>query len=419
MRFDSIDSSTRTKPFTELDMTFERIPYDWESRKEWLQMPFPLEEYQMRIAKVRQEMSREGLDALLIYGAPGLLNGDVRWISNFITAVGNTVVVLPREGAPMLTTNSILHSAPMHSFVHQTWIEDVRPAHLPGTVKDPEGIGKHVCRFLQERKLENGRIGLVGEMFFAAPILDELRAKLPRAELVSGARTYMTAKQIKSHREIAVMEQVGMATAAGLEAVMELARPGVSELELSAAAHQAVAGMADWVVHCMIASGPRSGLKHLYPSPRKLEDGDMVFLDLGAHYQGYNTDTARTFCAGTIGKRQREVLQCGLDMFEAALEAAKPGVRVAELQHIAQSIAEECGYGEHYWPTGFGHGIGTNIAELPDLHWKSETVLQPGHVFALEPMIVIHGFGCGVIEDQILITETGARSLTPARRKLW
>ncbi|MBE9917904.1 aminopeptidase P family protein [Paenibacillus donghaensis] len=407
------------KQFTELDMSFDRVPYDWESREEWLQMPFPLEEYQLRIAKVRQEMVKNRLDALLIYGAPGWLNGDVRWISNFITALGSTVVVLPIEGEPMLTTNSIFHSAPMQSFVHQTWIKDVRPAHLPGTVKSPQGIGKHVVSFLQERKLENAHIGLVGEMFFAAPVLEDIRSKLPKAEFVSGSGAYLAAKQIKTPREIAVMEHAGKATAAGLEAAMDLAKPGVSELELSAAAHQAMAGMADWIGHCMIASGPRSGLKHLYPSQRKLEDGDMVFLDMGVHYQGYNTDTARTLCAGMIGKKQREVLQCGLDMFEAVLNAAKPGVRVTDLQDLAQSIAENSGYGEYYWPTGFGHGIGTNVAELPDLHWQSGTVLQAGHVFALEPMIVIHGFGCGVIEDQILITETGARSLTPARRKLW
>lgn len=294
-----------------------------------------------------------------------------------------------------------------------------RQAHLPGTVKNPEGIGKLICHFLQERKLENVQIGLVGEMFFPAAILGEIRSQLPAVKILSGTSAFWTVKQIKSPREIEIMEYAGKATAAGLEAVMGLAKPGVSELELSAAAHEAMAGMVDWIGHCMIASGSRSGLKHLYPTARILEDGDMVFMDIGVHYQGYHTDTARTLCAGSIGKKQREVLQCGLDMFESVLEAAKPGVRVSELQILAQSIAEDSGYGAHYLPTGFGHGIGTNIAELPDLHWNSETVLQPGHIFALEPMIVIHGFGCGVIEDQILITETGARSLTPARRKVW
>lgn len=408
-----------TRAFTKLDMSFDRVPYDWENRKEWLDMPFPIEEYQDRVVKVREEMVKQGLDAVLIYGAPDWLNGDVRWISNFITTVGNTVVGLANDGAPMLATDSILHSAPMHSFVHHTWIEDIRPSHLPGTVKDPKGIGEHVCRFLSEHKLENGRVGLVGERFFAGSVLQEVRAMLPNVKLVSAQLAFWSAKQIKSEREIAIIEYAGKATAAGLEAAMDLVKPGVSELELSAAAHYAMASGADWIGHCMIASGSRSGLKHLFPSPRKLEDGDMVFFDMGVHYQGYYTDTARTLCAGTIGQRQRKVLQCGLDMFDTALKAAGPGVRVADLQDLAQSVAEDAGFGEYYWPTGFGHGIGTNIAELPSLHWKSDTILQPGHVFALEPMIVIQGFGCGVMEDQILITKDGARSLTPAKKKVW
>jgi Xaa-Pro dipeptidase len=409
---------TRKEP-TKLDMSFSRVPFDWEHREQWLDMPFPIEEYETRVAKVREEMAKEGLDALLIYGAPGWLNGDVRWISNFLTVIGNTVVALPLEGEPMITTDSIFHSAPMHSFVHQTWIRDFRPSHLPGTVKDPEGIGKHVASFLEERRLDRARIGMVGERFFAASVLDEIRAKLPNVKLGSGTRPYWLAKEIKSPREIAIMEHAGRATAAGLEAAMDLAKPGVSELEMSAAAHEAMAGMADWVGHCMIVGGPRAGLKHLYPSPRKLEDGDMVFMDIGVHHQGYNTDTARTLCAGKVGQKQRAVLDCGLAMFEAVIDAAKPGVRVVELQDIAQAIADDCGFGEHYWPTGFGHGIGTNVAELPNLHWKSEAVLKPGHIFALEPMIVILGLGCGVMEDQILITETGCRSLTPAKKKVW
>jgi len=400
-------------------MSFDRIPYDWESREPWLDMPFPMDEYDARLARVRRMMAEAGFDALLIHGGPGFLNGDVRWISNFLSMIGNTVVVIPIDGAPMLTTDSILHSAPMHSFMHHTWIRDIRPGHLPGTVKDPMGIGRHVADFLQECKLDAGRLGLVGERFFPAPILNEVRTRLPQARLQSAGLAYWSVKQIKSAREIAVIEHAGRATAAGLEAAMDLARPGATELELSAAAHQAMAGLADSIGHCLIATGPRSGLKHLFPSPRKLEDGDMVFLDMGVHHQGYYTDTARTLCAGTVGPRQRQVLQCGLDMFEAVVAAAKPGVVIAELQDIAQGIAEDAGLGAHYWPTGFGHGIGTNIAELPSLHWKSEAVLQPGHVFALEPMIVIHGFGCGVIEDQILITETGARSLTPAKKKVW
>ena len=76
--------------------------------------------------------------------------------------------------------------------------------------------------------------------------------------------------------------------------------------------------------------------------------------------------------------RQREALDRGLDMFEAVIAAAKLGVRVVELQDIAPGVADDAGYGNYYWASGFRHGIGTDIAELPNRHWKSETVLQAG-----------------------------------------
>ncbi|MFF2902229.1 hypothetical protein [Streptomyces sp. NPDC057966] len=79
-------------------MSYRRVPFDWESRKQWLEIPFPIEEYHARVAAVRVRKAEAGLDALVVHGAPGWLNGDVRWISNFLTAIGNTVVVLPADG---------------------------------------------------------------------------------------------------------------------------------------------------------------------------------------------------------------------------------------------------------------------------------------------------------------------------------
>ncbi|MFE7044336.1 M24 family metallopeptidase [Streptomyces atratus] len=245
-----------------------------------------------------------------------------------------------------------------------------------------------------------------------------VRAALPGTELTDAQMLFWQAKQIKSPREIELIEHAGRVTAAGLEAVMELVRPGVTELELSAAAHEAMALGSDWVGHCVIAAGPRSGLKHLYPTPRPIEDGDLVFMDMGVHYQGYFTDTARTLCAGTVAAGARS---CSADWTCSKLSSPRPARARGSLtcRTSPRALPRMPGYGAHYWPTGFGHGIGTNFAELPSLHWKSETVLQPGHLFALEPMIVIQGLGCGVMEDQVLVTDTGARSLTPARKKTW
>jgi hypothetical protein len=102
-------------------MSFERVPFDWEHRKEWLDMPFPMEEYEDRVARVRLEMKAQGLDCLLIYGAPVWLNGDVRWISNFLTVIGNTI----HDWLPFATPSLSLTSDAKSHFFNATFVGNI------------------------------------------------------------------------------------------------------------------------------------------------------------------------------------------------------------------------------------------------------------------------------------------------------
>jgi Xaa-Pro aminopeptidase len=401
---------------------FSKVSFDWEHRKKWLDVPFPTEEYENRIARLRKAMNEAGLEALLIYGGPGYQaqSGDVRYISNFPSMIGNTIVVIPAEGDPMLTTDSVFHSEPMHSEIFKCWIKDVRPAHLPGTVRSPENIARHVRDFLQERGLDDKRAGLVGERFFPAYLLNDLKKELPRLTLDSAVSLYMKVKSVKSPREMEIMKKACRITSLGLEAAMNLGRPGVTELEMSAAAHQAmVAGGAEVVTFVAMVGGPRAGYKTVMPSERKLEDGDMVFMDMGVNYEGYNTDCCRSMVVGRAGSKQKNLLKVALEMEESVIAAVKPGVRICDLQKIAKDIAEKAGYGEYYFPTGFGHGIGTCIVEMPLLFEGNEAPVEEGNTFALEPMIVVEGLGTGCFEDIIAVTKTGGVDLSTARKRSW
>jgi Xaa-Pro aminopeptidase len=320
----------------------------------------------------------------------------------------------------MLTTDSIFHSEPMHSEIFKCWIKDVRPAHLPGTVRSPENIVRHVRDVLQERGLQDKKAGLVGERFFPAYLLNDLKQELPKLPLVSAGELYMKVKGVKTPRELEVIKEACRITSLGLEAAMDLGKPGVTELEMSAASHQAmVAGGAEIVTFMAMVGGPRAGFKTVMPSPRKLEDGDMVFMDMGINYHGYNTDCCRTMVAGNAGAKQKHILEVALEMEERVIAAARPGVRICDLQKMARDIAEKAGYGDYYFPTGFGHGIGTCIVEWPLLFEGNEAPLEAGNTFALEPMIVVAGLGTGCFEDIIAVTETGCVDLSTARKRTW
>ena len=207
----------------EIDLSFERVPYDWEHRKEWLDMPFPMEEYDERVRKVRAMMAAQGYDALLIYGGTGLLGGDVRYLSNFHSQIGSSIIGMTGNGDPMLATESIFHSAPMHSFAHTTWIRDFRPAHLPGTgvghgEVDPHSVANHVIEYISENRLGQARVGLVGGKFMPADVLGPARSQFPNMRLEPATMPYWQIKSIKSPREIAVMEEAADATRDGLNA---------------------------------------------------------------------------------------------------------------------------------------------------------------------------------------------------------
>ena len=106
------------------------VPYEWEDRLPFLDLAFPIEEYEGRVARVRAAMAREGLDCLLAFGGPADPS-NVRYLSNHEPSHGDNVVVVPAEGDLMLSTNWLMHGEPMHTLIWMTWVRDVRPTWSP------------------------------------------------------------------------------------------------------------------------------------------------------------------------------------------------------------------------------------------------------------------------------------------------
>ena len=145
----------------------------------------------------------------------------------------------------------------------------------------------------------------------------------------------------------------------------------------------------------------------------------MVFLDMAAVYQGYSADVSRTTVVGTPSAEQRRFLETGLEMFQAVLAQAGPGIAVQDLIATARAIAHRAGYEADYMPKGFGHGLGCSLFERPSLRPATTAVLEPGNVFALEPMLVRLHFGTACIEETVLITPTGAEALSGCPLRVW
>jgi Xaa-Pro aminopeptidase len=395
-----------------------KVSYDWEHRKKYLDLPFPVAEYERRVDELRSAMSQNGLDYLLVYANPTCA-GPVRYVANFDSYFGSTILVVPIEGDLTLVTDSVMHSEPMHSGIWMTWIKDVRAGHHPSTVREAESIVDFALDALKEKGLETSKGGIVSSRWLPHNFATSLSKSLPENKLELADAVFEGVRGIKSEVELDVLRMSAKYASIGLDTAFAKATPGMTEKELRAEAVYAMLRAGADVTIAALTSGPRAGLKHADPSDRRIEDGDMLFVDICAPHQGYMSDVARTGVVGRANGQQKEMLETALEMRDRVVETVKPGARICDLQQIAEGIAERRGLADYYYPTGFGHGIGTSVVESPILFPDSEAHLEENMVFSLEPMIVIEGVGTAVFEDMILVTSDGGESLSDATTSTW
>lgn len=390
-----------------LDIPYQpKVPYDWESRRPWLQLPFPQSEYDGRLKRVREGMAGMGVDALVIYGAPGEDDASARWLTNFSTFGGPQAVVVPPEGDPWLFCSRNLHGEPMHSLYWQTWVKEAHPAAAG------DGPAAKAAELLADTRAKT--IGVVGWESIPRSWAEALARGLPDRELVSATAMLIELRSIKSPLEIEKLRQASLVAGKALKAAIEASRPGVSEHQVTGIAHQVIFGLGaeGLAFDTAVAAGPRAGLKHSVPTSRLMQTGDMVFIDIGAKVDGYHSDLSRTFVIGEPSDEQRRFLATAERMFQLWLDEARPGSVVPELKRKCQEIAYAAGFVEEHMPMGQGHGLGTAVWEMPWFSFEAAQVLQEGMVFALEPMLVRLGFGTAVVEDTMLVTKSGVVALS-------
>lgn len=148
-----------------------------------------------------------------------------------------------------------------------------------------------------------------------------------------------------------------------------------------------------------------------------LEEGMAVMVDMAGNYTPYMTDMTRVFSVGRLADEAYRAHWVSLDIHERVMEMARPGTACADLYREAVDIAERAGLSDCFMGTQqqakfIGHGVGLQINELPVLTPRSQEVLEPGMVFALEPKFVIPGTGAVGIENTLLVTDSGVENLT-------
>jgi Xaa-Pro aminopeptidase len=245
---------------------------------------------------------------------------------------------------------------------------------------------------------------------------ERLQATLGAREWVDISRDIARLRMVKSPAEIALIRQATLHSIAAHKAAFARIQPGLFEYQLAAAmsALYLDQGCERNAYPPIIASGPNSVILHYWANRRRMDSGELVVMDVGAECADYAADLTRTIpVAGRFTPRQREIYQIVLDAQQAAIAAAKPGMKLLglgpdSLNGVARAHVAKFNLEKHYLHA-IGHHVGLEVHDPVD----PDLTLQPGMIVTIEPGLYIAEENIGVrIEDMILITEKGGEVLS-------
>lgn len=201
---------------------------------------------------------------------------------------------------------------------------------------------------------------------------------------------------IKSNSEIEKMRKAGSITAGALNVAGEAVKVGMTTKELDTVVRKYITSHGAKPSFLGYGGFPASAcisindeVIHGIPGSRKIMDGDIVSVDVGAYIDGYHGDSCKTFAVGNVSKEALDLMKSTEESLYIAIEMAKPGVRLGDIGAAIQKYNESNGYSvvREY----VGHGVGKDLHEEPEVpNFGKEgrgPRLQAGMVFAIEPMI--------------------------------
>ncbi|GAB4490882.1 MAG: aminopeptidase P family protein [Anaerolineales bacterium] len=363
--------------------------------------------YTQRLARFAKLLSDTGLDAAVINPSPTLtyLTG-----LHFHLMERPVVLVVSPDKEPGLILPALEMakvaglSYQVHAFPYgenpETWAQVFRSAlHSLDLFGRTIGVEPRALRVLELRLLEYGA---------------------PGAHIVSAETALADLRIRKDANELAKMRQAVKIAQDALEATLPLIKIGMSEQEL---ANELViqllrhGSQPEMPFSPIVCAGPNSANPHASPGERKIQAGDLLLFDWGAAYEGYISDLTRTFAVGEIDPKLEQIHKIVQEANAAGRAAGKGGLPCAVVDQAAREVIESAGYGI-YFTHRTGHGIGMEGHEEPYMRGDNMKLLEPGMCYTVEPGIYLPGEGGVRIEDNLVITESGAESLSDLPREL-
>jgi Xaa-Pro aminopeptidase len=363
--------------------------------------------YRQRIAACTSLMRESGLDVLLLTKPANMtyLTGDGRLCA---------FAMITREGVVGLG-------------VPVTDVADVSALavfdHIVG-FDDEVGMIHAIAHYFQELGPEQGSVGLENTFLNGAMrgVLTHPHAKPAAMEAKDCTEIMKQLRIVKDDDEVALIRAAGKVAAIGMAASVAAVRPGVSESEIAGEGELAMrrAG-AEEFYRSYVSSGRRTSIAHGLPTTAKVENGDLVMIDLHPVVDGYGADICRTVCVGSPDAGQRAAYNVYLGALQATIAKVKAGVEMGALEETMHGVMRDAGHGDHIFGPPI-HGVGLEFEEPP---------LPAGHAFfhgeAAPPPLAANTTiaigNCGLyagpwgvrVEDTVIVGAEGAELVTEFR----
>ena len=340
--------------------------------------PFPEDEYRQRVDKVILEMARREIDLLFVSSPPNItyLTGyDLVWY--YLTSP--TGVAIHAGSGSSLFFEAAYHRPTVE---YHAVVDDAvyfPPGGFPDHAVADDSIslqpeGSPVATIVETLKSRGWLKGTVGlETWSRSPngnILAELESSLAEAgaSVCDGSWAVDRVRLVKSPREVDVVRKAAAIADIGMDAVRDAIQPGVAETELQGVILHAMMkeGGGDPAIRVAVRSGPRFAAWHCVPSHRKVELGDLVWINFCGVYHRYHTDLGRLFSVGEPDPRWRDLMRKATGSLDHVVRAVKPGDPITSARTAADEYIDSMGLSKY---AGFIGGYDLGISIPPPTGW--------------------------------------------------
>ncbi len=244
--------------------------------------------------------------------------------------------------------------------------------------------------------------------------------ELPKVEFVPTSQLVIELRQIKDKEEVELIRGAINVAERAFDVIRAMIRGDLTEKAIADELDHQIRlfGGTSCSFPPIVGVGPRAALPHGRPSEKRIEESPFVLIDWGAKVNFYISDSTRVLTNSNISAKFEKVYNTVLKANEAGIAAIKPGAIMEDVDAAARTVIENAGFGKNFGH-GLGHGIGLQVHEQPRLGKEQKKPLKAGMVVTVEPGIYIPGWGGVRIEDDVLVTKSGAEVLTTTPKNLY